>query len=86
MRKLKLDMEALRVESFTTARAQARAGTVHARSGDLSDYQSCGCPWIDLTTACPLPTDDCSDDPSCDVCVTDRCAGETEPGQRVCMA
>jgi len=43
MRKLKLDIDALLVESFTVAPGQARAGTVAARvadedNGTLDDY------------------------------------------------
>jgi hypothetical protein len=41
MRKLQLDLEGIRVESFLTAAAEALAGTVWARSEDASNKATC---------------------------------------------
>lgn len=51
MAKMKLDLDALQVESFDTATAAAERGTVHARSGEpqpgdvallpITDWKTC---------------------------------------------
>ena len=43
MKKLKLDVEALAVDSFATARGEDRSGTVQAHEAPTHPYASCGC-------------------------------------------
>ncbi|HEX6750857.1 MAG TPA: hypothetical protein VF092_26455 [Longimicrobium sp.] len=40
MAKMKLDVDALQVESFNTASSGSPRGTVHARSGDTGDCEA----------------------------------------------
>ena len=60
MRKLKLEVDALEVESFVVQPHTAQGGTVHARSEDLQqDYGSTGCDgggwgsWFGTCAGCP---------------------------------
>jgi hypothetical protein len=63
MRKLKLDLDAIQVESFTTHAGQAARGTV-----DGQQRQTFGCP----TWTCPPPTQDtCAD--TCDYSCNGGC-------------
>lgn len=43
MTKLKLDVEMLAVDSFTTAAGGAEAGTVQAHEVPTYPYKTCGC-------------------------------------------
>jgi hypothetical protein len=44
MKKLKLDVEALAVDSFSTARGEGRNGTVQAHENpSIPPYATCGC-------------------------------------------
>jgi hypothetical protein len=76
MRKMKLSLDDLTVESFTPAEEAERRGTVHARdSGPFTDEcQSCG-----VYTGCGAwPHDGCRSDRPCyesDLCPTQSCPG-----------
>jgi hypothetical protein len=50
MAKIKLDVDALRVESFATATAGSGRGTVHARSGEPADPDAAFLPVTDWKT------------------------------------
>lgn len=56
MRKLKLNPDTLRVESFQTATTTDARGTVEGFATALRD--SCGCP--NPSDGCPIPSDGCS--------------------------
>ena len=64
MRKLKLDLDAIQVESFTTHAGQAPRGTV-----DGQQRQTYGCP----TWTCPPPTQDTCDQATCDYSCNGGC-------------
>lgn len=78
MKKLKLDAEALEVESFDAAGVEGLRATVHARQDSYlqpcpisEDITVCGtCPGVDLTCdrICPI-----SGDPSCGKYCTPTC-------------
>ena len=61
-KKLRLNMEALRVESFAATEDGAARGTVHGESYTEPGYPSC-----DLTCGAspPWPSDFCRDSKSC---------------------
>lgn len=84
MRKLHLDTEDLRVESFTTTDAEtARRGTVHAQSGAFSNagLESCGgggC--VGYSTGSPVCACDTTytqRPPECDPSEQTLCIGDT---------
>jgi hypothetical protein len=64
MKKMRLALDALAVESFATERASAGSGTVHGRGMDAS-----------YPIACDPPSD--SMDPFLDTCQYATCAGST---------
>lgn len=69
MRKLKLEMNALRVESFAASEGRgAEVGTVRANAGP-SYAESCNVTGCFNTCWCP----NTSPQPSCDVCSWDGC-------------
>ena len=59
MRKLKLEVDALRVESFVVQRHTPQGGTVHGQSDLQQDYGSSGCDgggwgsWFGTCAGCP---------------------------------
>jgi len=57
MKKLKLEIEALQVDTFEPAAAEADAGTVQGQ--EVTQWQtcpqSCGCPVTDLAHTCTCP-------------------------------
>jgi hypothetical protein len=70
MRKLKLDVSSLRVESFAAHEGHGpRAGTVRAKAGP-SDAESCNVTECFDTCWCP----NTSPRPSCNDCSWDACA------------
>lgn len=74
MRKLHLNTEDLRVESFTTTDAgAARRGTVHAQSGFLSDGGFCS----DSPSVCVCDTTHTQRAPECDPSEQTLCVGNT---------
>lgn len=59
MRKIRLEIEDLAVESFTTANGEKKAGTVH---GLQDSYDGCGSEWSNCATClegCPRDTMTC---------------------------
>jgi hypothetical protein len=61
MQKLRLSLEALRVESFATDANSLWRGTVQGRSA-LTDTRNCECTYI---TICSAETDDTCDQHTC---------------------
>ena len=70
MKKLKLAIEALRVESFEAGAEDGTSGTVRGRAFTIHD-QSCGCPVTDLAHTCTCPDSSerydcfCTESPTC---------------------
>ena len=62
MRKIRLDVDQLHVESFVTAQALRAPGTVRANSGEIGDGD------IVVVTAPEPMTPFCSADTMCDTC------------------
>jgi len=56
MKKLRLNLDSLRVDSFQTAATTGARGTVEGFATALRD--SCGCP--NPSAGCPIPSDGCS--------------------------
>jgi hypothetical protein len=76
MRKLLLNTEDLRVESFTTTDVEsARRGTVHAQSGALSNAG--GCLGSDAVSVCVCDTTHTQRAPECDPSEQTLCVGDT---------
>lgn len=89
MRKLKLNLEALNVESFSTRGGDGEAGTVHGRLNRADESTECdgggwgslfgtceGCPSVGTCvgpTYCCPPTWRATCDPSCHVCTDPEC-------------
>ena len=65
MKKIRLDLDALHVDSFDTAPTVRAAGTVRGHGGDGASYPN----------ACDPPSD--SVDPAFDTCGYGTCAGST---------
>jgi hypothetical protein len=84
MRKLHLHTDDLRVESFATTDAEfARRGTVHARSGFLSNggLESCGTDpchgYSSKAVVCDCDTTYTQRAPECDPSAQTLCVGDT---------
>lgn len=71
MKKLKLDLAALRVETFVAGAELAPAGTIRANA---SGFESCG-PVTYCADTCVCA--DTSPRPSCDECSWNDCSGES---------
>ena len=76
MKKLKLMLDELRVETFETVKATERLGTVMGRADSSAGPIQC-------QNQCPSPSDWCF--PS-DVCVTGSTCGPTADHSCVCMS
>ena len=80
MRKLHLNTEDLRVESFATTDAErARRGTVHAQDGTFSDagQLSCGTDGCSGASVCYCDTTHTQRAPECDPSAQTLCVGDT---------
>lgn len=80
MRKLQLNTETLRVESFATTDAEsARRGTVHAQEGTFSDagLLSCGAGACSGASVCYCDTTHTQRAPECDPSAQTLCVGDT---------
>ena len=78
MRKLKMDLDALLVESFDTAREPAERGTVQGHFSLRCDTVNATC---DGGNTCGYPTcnfaqNSCAE--SCDICDTNKCGNVSE--------
>lgn len=84
MRKLHLNTEDLRVESFPTTDAEsARRGTVHAQSGAFSNAGLMSCGAGDCSNAasvCLCDTTHTQRPPECDPSEQTLCVGDTRCG------
>ncbi|HEX8905880.1 MAG TPA: pinensin family lanthipeptide [Longimicrobiaceae bacterium] len=87
MRKLRLDLDELAVESFETQRSAGHAGTVKGREIDAADDGDIIGTIIILTQTCPIVTwcascvatcDSC-DGPSCNSCQITTCYTGNSP-------
>lgn len=87
MRKLKLEIEELAVESFEVERDRGTAGTVRGLAfGDAADAGAVAitvpvtntCPQVTYCASCVATCDSCVG-PSCDSCQITRCATGNSP-------